>query len=86
MASIVATSATWRPVLDGGRPTKEAAGQLPAARPWLFGLARVLAEGAGGRLYHQDLHRILTPRGNRGRKGRDDDVWKYLDRDYPNLV
>lgn len=27
---IPATTATWRPVLDGGRPTKEAAGQLAA--------------------------------------------------------
>ncbi|OJW60920.1 MAG: hypothetical protein BGO55_30865 [Sphingobacteriales bacterium 50-39] len=32
-----ATSAMWRPVLDGRRPTKEAAGQPAAARPWLFG-------------------------------------------------
>jgi len=32
-----ATSAIWRPVLAGGGPTKEAAGQPAAARPWLFG-------------------------------------------------
>ena len=57
-----ATSATWRPVLDGGRSTKEAAGQLAAARPWLFGGSRAdaISNMKAGR--HQRVADIMRQR------------------------
>ena len=52
----------WRPVLDGERPTKEAAGQLAAARPWLFGRSEAEAKSniTAGR--HRQVADIMRQR------------------------